>query len=211
MPKMSYAEQLKHPNWQRRRLERLELAEWSCDHCGAKEKTLHVHHKRYAKGRMAWDYEDDELAVLCEPCHEAEHEAQDRMHELEVEVGADVIRALVVGYTNSIDCFAAVGPDKQAVRDAAPMAFSAGELAALVEATFVHWPGMFNAVVVMAAHALRTKGADEAFESWHMFRGSGQRLRLQIERQQRAAFDHLNAFVEAINSARDEPSEGAAG
>jgi hypothetical protein len=70
---MTYAEQLKHPNWQRRRLERLSQANFECEDCGSKEKTLHVHHKQYIKGRMAWEYEDEQLMALCEDCHEDHH------------------------------------------------------------------------------------------------------------------------------------------
>lgn len=60
MLKMAYRDQLLHPNWQRKRLEMLEAAGWECTSCGGAEKTLHVHHKRYVKGRMAWEYEADE-------------------------------------------------------------------------------------------------------------------------------------------------------
>jgi hypothetical protein len=73
MAKMTYTEQLKHPNWQRIRLQRLEAADFECENCGDTETTLHVHHKQYFKGRMAWEYEFNELAVLCERCHQEEH------------------------------------------------------------------------------------------------------------------------------------------
>ncbi len=72
--KMTYGEQLKHPNWQRKRLERLNLADFTCECCHNTEGTLHVHHKHYVKGRMAWEYTNEELAVLCESCHEVAHE-----------------------------------------------------------------------------------------------------------------------------------------
>lgn len=74
MTKMTYGEQLKHPNWQRKRLEALERAGWVCERCCGGEVTLHVHHKHYVKGRMAWEYSQAELAVLCEDCHEEEHQ-----------------------------------------------------------------------------------------------------------------------------------------
>lgn len=70
---MTYAEQLRHPNWQRKRLEMLDLAGWECSNCGDKEGMLHVHHKRYVKGRKAWEYGSDELQVLCECCHAQTH------------------------------------------------------------------------------------------------------------------------------------------
>lgn len=68
--KPSYREQLLHPSWQRRRLERLQACDWRCQACESRDRTLHVHHKRYVKGRMVWEYSDDELAVLCVDCHE---------------------------------------------------------------------------------------------------------------------------------------------
>ena len=67
--KLTYAEQLKHPKWQKRRLEILQRANFRCESCDDAEKTLHVHHKRYRKGAMAWEYEDSELTALCEDCH----------------------------------------------------------------------------------------------------------------------------------------------
>lgn len=77
MTKLTYSEQLRHPNWQRRRLEALTAADWSCQACAAKDETLHVHHKQYFKGRMAWEYSLDELQVLCEACHQYEHDLGD--------------------------------------------------------------------------------------------------------------------------------------
>ena len=79
MTTMSYRDQLLHPNWQRKRLECLDAAGWKCVRCQATESTLHVHHKRYVKGRMAWEYEDHELAVLCANCHQSAHGLQDEI------------------------------------------------------------------------------------------------------------------------------------
>jgi hypothetical protein len=82
MTKMTYAEQLKHPSWQRKRLSMLDAAGWACSSCGAKEKTLHVHHRRYIKGRLAWEYEDENFDVLCEDCHADEHDAEEVLKQL---------------------------------------------------------------------------------------------------------------------------------
>lgn len=68
-----YAELLKKPQWQKRRLQMLEKAGWKCVECGAEEQQLHVHHKRYIAGAKPWEYEDEDLAVLCERCHEKAH------------------------------------------------------------------------------------------------------------------------------------------
>ena len=82
MARLTYSEQLKHPNWQRRRLETLERHGWQCSDCGDADKTLHVHHKHYFKGRMAWEYSDDELTVLCESCHSNQHRIEDLLKEV---------------------------------------------------------------------------------------------------------------------------------
>lgn len=82
MATMTYKEQLQHPNWQRKRLETLESAGFSCESCGDKETMLHVHHKRYVKGRKAWEYDLDELQVLCAPCHESEHANRELLEKL---------------------------------------------------------------------------------------------------------------------------------
>ena len=73
MTRKPYSEQLKDPRWQRKRLEILSRAEFSCENCCDDESTLHVHHKLYRKGAMPWEYEAHELQALCESCHEAEH------------------------------------------------------------------------------------------------------------------------------------------
>lgn len=69
----SYREMLALPQWQKRRLQMLERAGWKCVECGAEEQQLHVHHKRYVAGAKPLEYEDDDLAVLCERCHEKAH------------------------------------------------------------------------------------------------------------------------------------------
>lgn len=66
----NYSKMLRDPRWQRKRLERLEQSEFSCDCCGDSKSTLHVHHGYYATGVKPWEYENDSLWVLCEDCHD---------------------------------------------------------------------------------------------------------------------------------------------
>lgn len=73
----TYYELLKDPQWQRRRLEIMNAANFECDNCGASEKTLTVHHKRYIKGLKPWEYEDQYLICLCEDCHKEHHKIDD--------------------------------------------------------------------------------------------------------------------------------------
>jgi hypothetical protein len=69
--KSEYAEKLKDPRWQKRRLAILERDEWSCLSCYDTESTLHVHHLWYS-GNNPWDAPDTALITLCESCHEEE-------------------------------------------------------------------------------------------------------------------------------------------
>jgi hypothetical protein len=98
--KLSYSEQLKHPNWQRRRLEVMSAARFECANCGDKESMLHVHHKRYIKGRLAWEYSDDELMCLCEGCHGVEHDARDFLETMLAAGDGNTLRCagLFAGY-----------------------------------------------------------------------------------------------------------------
>jgi 5-methylcytosine-specific restriction endonuclease McrA len=41
-----------------------------------KNQTLHVHHKKYIKGKMPWEYEDSDLISLCNLCHSNLHSTQ---------------------------------------------------------------------------------------------------------------------------------------
>lgn len=82
MTKLNYADQLKHPNWQRKRLECLNSAGFACSCCGDTESMLHVHHKRYVKGRMAWEYGLDELEVLCGQCHSDGHKYSETIDQI---------------------------------------------------------------------------------------------------------------------------------
>lgn len=75
----TYSEQLKHPLWQRKRLQVLERANWTCQACGATDRQLHAHHKAYIKGRWPWDYADELLECLCDPCHDKAHEHLKRL------------------------------------------------------------------------------------------------------------------------------------
>jgi hypothetical protein len=69
---MTYADLLKDPRWQRKRLEVFQRAEWSCELCGDETTTLQVHHLRYVNGHKPWEYPLSDLASLCEPCHAAQ-------------------------------------------------------------------------------------------------------------------------------------------
>lgn len=75
----AYLEQLRDPRWQKRRLEILERDGWSCRYCDAKDKPLHVHHKRYERGKAPWEHSDLYLETLCEDCHAAQSDLDYRI------------------------------------------------------------------------------------------------------------------------------------
>ena len=103
----TYSDLLRDPRWQRKRLEVLNFADWHCERCGDGDSTLHVHHKRYVKGRAPWEYDIQELAVLCAACHDCEHELAVQRTEflsrmdLDGPCGIDDLMALVAGFVDS--------------------------------------------------------------------------------------------------------------
>lgn len=66
----TYAEKLKDPRWQRKRLEVFERAKFKCEDCGRSDKTLHAHHCFYVSRRNPWEYNLG-LICVCESCHTA--------------------------------------------------------------------------------------------------------------------------------------------
>lgn len=99
--KLTYAEQLRHPNWQRKRLEVLSEYGFKCCACGTAEKMLHVHHKQYIKGREVWDYPAEMLEVLCEDCHKDTHRAKERIDAILGQLPSHLwhsIADLLIGY-----------------------------------------------------------------------------------------------------------------
>ncbi len=67
----TYAEKLKDPRWQKKRLEVLEREDFKCEWCGDSDNTLHVHHWYYDRGKDPWEYPAAHLSALCEDCHSA--------------------------------------------------------------------------------------------------------------------------------------------
>jgi len=70
---ISYKEKLLDPRWQKRRLEILSSDSFTCQWCGEKEKTLHVHHFCYSASRNPWESEDSDMTTLCCDCHQFNH------------------------------------------------------------------------------------------------------------------------------------------
>jgi hypothetical protein len=67
--KFEYSELLKHPKWQRKRLEIMQRDDFKCCLCNDEETTLNVHHKKYMNGNSPWEYDDNNFITVCEDCH----------------------------------------------------------------------------------------------------------------------------------------------
>lgn len=69
-----YWQKLQDPRWQKKRLEAMQDSGFKCEMCGDGDSSLHVHHKEYFKGHEPWEYDLNQLAVLCKNCHEGQHD-----------------------------------------------------------------------------------------------------------------------------------------
>lgn len=69
---MSYADKLRDPRWQKKRLHVFERDDWRCTKCDDGTKELHVHHTIYFSGEP-WDIPIRFLKTLCDSCHKKEH------------------------------------------------------------------------------------------------------------------------------------------
>lgn len=77
--KLKYHDQIKHPLWQKKRLEVMQARDFRCQECYAEENTLHIHHTFYKTGAMIWDYSVNELKCLCMKCHKEIHAVDERI------------------------------------------------------------------------------------------------------------------------------------
>lgn len=67
--KKNYADKLRDPRWQRKRLQILQRDDFTCQRCMKKDIELHVHHCMYKPGREPWEYHERLLVTLCKNCH----------------------------------------------------------------------------------------------------------------------------------------------
>lgn len=66
---MTYQELLRHPFWQRKRLQIFERDKFTCVQCGDNLNNLQVHHNYYEPNTLPWDYPDSCFETLCDLCH----------------------------------------------------------------------------------------------------------------------------------------------
>lgn len=65
----TYAERLRDPRWQMKRLEILKRDNSTCQLCNDKTTELHVHHYCYHSSGNPWESDDDDLVTYCKHCH----------------------------------------------------------------------------------------------------------------------------------------------
>ena len=97
-----YADKLKDPRWQQRRLRILERDYWTCRQCGEASKHLHVHHRYYVPGKEPWEAPDEALMTLCEDCHKGVHNMT-IMHFRKGDGHTGGVRVREDGYVNADD------------------------------------------------------------------------------------------------------------
>lgn len=91
----TYSELLKDPQWQKKRLEIMQRADFTCEYCGDKTTTLHVHHLRYTKGAKPWEYDNRDLKCACETCHTKWHMIEDFFENAMAVFSIDELEALM--------------------------------------------------------------------------------------------------------------------
>lgn len=100
----SYLAKLRDPRWQKRRLHIFERDNFTCRFCGATDKTLHVHHTHYERGKGPWETSSYGLVTLCENCHEAEnfearrHLEEELVHAVRAVVPVQHLHLLVTAF-----------------------------------------------------------------------------------------------------------------
>lgn len=74
--KLTYEEQLSDNRWISRRSIILKRDNHKCKMCGVggdKDNPLHIHHRYYKFGALAWQYNNNALITLCRNCHAIIH------------------------------------------------------------------------------------------------------------------------------------------
>ena len=69
---MKYVDQLNDARWYAFRKFIFYIRGKRCELCGS-EDTVQVHHPHYITGRKAWEYNCNEVVVLCRECHKVIH------------------------------------------------------------------------------------------------------------------------------------------
>jgi len=71
--KNSFAAQYKTEEWRNFSREVKSARGKFCQSCRRQDVILHAHHSFYVPGRKLWEYEQQDMVVLCEGCHRELH------------------------------------------------------------------------------------------------------------------------------------------
>lgn len=109
-------EKYRDRRWQKKRLEIMERDGWRCRDCDGDDTTvLNVHHHYYDRGADPWDYPDDALITLCEPCHERRTELIQKFRSALGEAGTSWGVDFLFGVVAGISFVSAGGIRREAV------------------------------------------------------------------------------------------------
>lgn len=81
MSERTYSELLRDGRWQQLRLRVFERDGFACLFCGD-QNFIQVHHKKYERGRLPWEYPLVNFLTLCGRCHQAVTDYQARAKDL---------------------------------------------------------------------------------------------------------------------------------
>ena len=81
---MTYAEQLKQPEWKQFAHQLKSESDWTCELCRRKQGTngveMTVHHTFYLTGMKAWEHPRGLLMCLCWECHQERQKIEQELH-----------------------------------------------------------------------------------------------------------------------------------
>lgn len=106
--KQQYSEKLKHPKWQKKRLEIMQRDNFTCRICGDTETTLNIHHLKYINSANPWDIDDEYLITLCEHCHKEVEEFKKEINDFKigdikiVKGSGDTTRLMMIFYNGCL-------------------------------------------------------------------------------------------------------------
>lgn len=109
---LTYAEKLRNPRWQKKRLEIFKRDEFKCRLCGDTETELHLHHIEYLKDTEPYDYPDDLLITYCKHCHLIVEYHKNEFSIIKLKkIESDVGKICIFQCDNKRICFATLGTD----------------------------------------------------------------------------------------------------
>lgn len=79
---MEYKDKLNAKEWRDRRREILVRDNFTCQKCGHRSRSNHVHHMVYIIGLQPWEHPDECMLTLCSNCHKYEHQSETKIKHI---------------------------------------------------------------------------------------------------------------------------------